>query len=81
MQVAAAIRTAFKPRRLNYENLGNVVPHVHWHVIPRYEAPRDPDPSNVVWVRPKPELECGVSPEHAAQLVEKLRDAGLSGPQ
>lgn len=32
-------------RRINYENLGNVVNHVHWHVIPRRcRAPTDPDP-------------------------------------
>ncbi len=35
-QVAGAISRSFSPRRLNYECLGNVVGHVHWHVIPRY---------------------------------------------
>lgn len=81
MQVAGAIRRAFSPRRINYENLGNVVPHVHWHVIPRYAHPEDPDPSNVVWVRPKTELEGGVDPEKARQLISRLQDAGLGTPQ
>jgi diadenosine tetraphosphate (Ap4A) HIT family hydrolase len=81
MHVSAAIRRAMNPRRLNYENLGNVVPHVHWHIIPRYDAPTDPDPGNVVWVRPSTELECGVDPERAKELILRLRDAGLGTPQ
>ena len=81
MDVAGAIGRAFSPRRLNYECLGNVVPHVHWHVIPRYAAPVDPDPSSTVWTRPESELNCGVSPERAAELILRLKDAGLRGVQ
>lgn len=81
MLVAAAIRRAFAPRRLNYENLGNVVPHVHWHIIPRFTQPADPDPSSTVWVRPTPELECGVTADRARELILRLRDAGLGTPQ
>src|SRR5688500_5141176 len=35
-KVAAAVNAALKPVRLNYECLGNLLHHVHWHVIPRY---------------------------------------------
>ena len=35
--VAEAIYRAFRPRKLNYELLGNTVAHLHWHLIPRYE--------------------------------------------
>lgn len=35
-QVAEAVFRAFGPRKLNYELLGNSVPHLHWHLIPRY---------------------------------------------
>jgi len=41
--VARAIATAFKPRKMNYEVLGNTVGHLHWHLFPRYEW--DPTPS------------------------------------
>lgn len=75
MEAASRIRRACAPRRLNYENLGNVVPHVHWHIIPRYDQPLDPDPGSVVWVRPVAELECGVSPEMANNLISRLRAA------
>jgi diadenosine tetraphosphate (Ap4A) HIT family hydrolase len=36
-KTARAIRNAFHPVRLNYECLGNTLPHIHWHIIPRYE--------------------------------------------
>lgn len=77
-QVAAAITRAFSPRRINYECLGNVVGHVHWHVIPRYAEPIDPDPRATVWVRPATERDCGVTPELAAELIGRLQSAGLS---
>jgi diadenosine tetraphosphate (Ap4A) HIT family hydrolase len=34
--LAGAIQRAFAPARMNYANYGNVVPHLHWHVVPRY---------------------------------------------
>lgn len=75
--VAKAITTARAPVRLNYECLGNVVPHVHWHVIPRYLAPVDPEPRATVWVRPAAELDCGVSDTERLRLIAALRGAGL----
>ncbi len=35
-QVEAALRTVMRPDKINVASLGNVVPHLHWHVIPRY---------------------------------------------
>lgn len=35
-----ALRTCFAPDRINHLMLMMVDPHVHWHLIPRYEAPR-----------------------------------------
>src|SRR5438874_5017089 len=29
--LARAIDRAFRPRKMNYELLGNQVPHLHWH--------------------------------------------------
>ena len=31
-----AVVRAVRPDHVNIESLGNVVPHLHWHVIPRY---------------------------------------------
>jgi diadenosine tetraphosphate (Ap4A) HIT family hydrolase len=53
LRVARAIEAAFAPVKLNYDILGNSVPHLHTHIVPRYaDDPRpgwpfpfpDPDP-------------------------------------
>jgi diadenosine tetraphosphate (Ap4A) HIT family hydrolase len=77
---ARAIVKAFSPSRINYECLGNVLAHVHWHVIPRYPPfPRgiDPDPGATVWVRPIRELESGVDHRQREEFIRRLRAAGL----
>lgn len=35
-QVEAAVREVMAPDKVNLASLGNMVPHLHWHVIPRY---------------------------------------------
>jgi diadenosine tetraphosphate (Ap4A) HIT family hydrolase len=35
-RVVHAIGEVCRPDHFNVESLGNVVPHLHWHVIPRY---------------------------------------------
>ena len=35
-QVEQAVRKIMHPHKINVASLGNVVPHLHWHVIPRY---------------------------------------------
>ena len=37
-RAAAAITAVCGPDLMNYASLGNVVPHVHWHVVPRYRT-------------------------------------------
>lgn len=34
--VEAALRALVSPDKMNLASLGNLVPHVHWHVIPRF---------------------------------------------
>lgn len=36
-RVEAALRAALKPHKMNLASLGNLTPHLHWHVIPRFE--------------------------------------------
>jgi diadenosine tetraphosphate (Ap4A) HIT family hydrolase len=45
--LAAAIESCFRPHKLNYELLGNQVPHLHWHLFPR--SADDPDRLRPVW--------------------------------
>ena len=72
-RVATAVREVFRPKRLNYECLGNVQPHVHWHVIPRHAD--DPQPDAAVWVRPAVEREAGIPDAERDERVRKLRKA------
>ncbi len=46
-KLAEAVQLAFKPKKLNYELLGNGDPHLHWHIFPRHE--NDPNPKGVTW--------------------------------
>lgn len=35
--VESAIRTCYKPDKINLASLGNLTPHIHWHIIPRFK--------------------------------------------
>ena len=49
--VEAAVREVMQPDKINLASLGNMVPHVHWHVIPRFADDRHfPD---AIWAAPK----------------------------
>jgi diadenosine tetraphosphate (Ap4A) HIT family hydrolase len=43
----AVLREVMQPDKINLATLGNVVPHLHWHVIPRFAD--DPHFPNPVW--------------------------------
>lgn len=47
----AAVREMMRPAKVNLASLGNQVPHLHWHVIPRFTDDRHfPDP---IWAAPR----------------------------
>jgi diadenosine tetraphosphate (Ap4A) HIT family hydrolase len=48
--VAASLYNLFKPAKMNYELLGNMVPHMHWHLVPRFTS--DPLWPRPVWSEP-----------------------------
>lgn len=50
LQVEALLREVLRPDKINLASLGNMTPHLHWHVIPRFNADRHfPAP---VWATP-----------------------------
>lgn len=71
--VAEAVIEAFKPKKLNYELLGNSDSHIHWHLIPRYGT--DPRPETAIWAIDK-ETRCNentkASDSELKQMKEKL---------
>jgi diadenosine tetraphosphate (Ap4A) HIT family hydrolase len=47
-RLAKILEDCFHPHKLNYELLGNQVPHLHWHLFPRYR--NDPEAPKPVWL-------------------------------
>jgi len=45
--VERALREVLQPDKINLASLGNVTPHLHWHVIPRFVA--DKNFPNPIW--------------------------------
>ena len=64
----AALREVLTPDKVNLASLGNAVPHLHWHVIPRYRDDRHfPRP---IWAEP-----CRSAAARRAPERDRLADA------
>jgi diadenosine tetraphosphate (Ap4A) HIT family hydrolase len=51
--VEAAVRETMQPDKMNLASLGNMTPHVHWHIVPRFRDDRHfPNP---IWAAPQRE--------------------------
>ena len=62
-----------QPTKINLAALGNVVPHLHWHVIPRYvDDPHFPQP---IWSNPQREIDDGAPHPSTATLASALTAA------
>lgn len=71
--VGAIMRTV-TPDHVNIESLGNVVPHLHWHIVPRYK--HDPRWGLPIWTTPLAAVpDTRLDPVQHAQLLSQLRDA------
>jgi len=86
--VAEAVYKAFKPEKLNYELLGNGMPHMHWHIFPRHAD--DLRPIGPVWVidksmrygdkaAPSPELRIALKRDLLTQLRHLASDRIVRG--
>lgn len=65
--VERAVRQTVRPDKINLASLGNVVPHLHWHVIPRWrDDSHFPAPIWAPAVRPVP---ARAQPGNAALLA------------
>jgi len=66
--VEAAVREAMGAEKMNIASLGNMTPHVHWHVVPRFRDDRHfPNP---VWAQPQREA--------AVPAARRERAAGVA---
>lgn len=71
-KVEQALRDVMKPDKINLASLGNLVPHLHWHVIPRYrDDAHFPSP---IWASAQREVADAALAERRA-LLPALRQA------
>ena len=67
--VEEALREILQPEKVNLASLGNQVPHLHWHVIPRFsDDAHFPDP---VWVPRK--RAARAAPMETPRLIGELK--------
>ena len=69
----AALRAQLKPDKINLASLGNMTPHLHWHVIPRFRD--DAHFPNPIWgaaLRPAGAPAILSTPDLAATLAALL---------
>ncbi|WP_243370954.1 HIT family protein [Geotalea sp. SG265] len=69
--VAAALYKLFHPDKINYELLGNMVPHIHWHLIPRFA--QDPLWPRPIWSEPHREVVLGE--KEYTERISSVREA------
>jgi diadenosine tetraphosphate (Ap4A) HIT family hydrolase len=63
-------RKLLSPEKINLASFGNMVAHVHWHVIPRFES--DPQFPNPVWGSRTGGTVQLLPPDYWEQLREEL---------
>lgn len=70
MRVGIALERVFTPLKMNFNILGNAVPHLHAHILPRYygdAAPHHPIDPNADQVL--------LSPQEYTRRIELIRSA------
>lgn len=73
LAVETALRELMHPDKINLASLGNVVPHLHWHVIPRWrDDSHFPAPIWASACRPAPERPQPSSAALTAALLKAL---------
>ena len=78
-QVELAQREVLSPDKINVASLGNMTPHIHWHVIPRFaDDPHFPSPvwAAVVRQTEEPVLASrrALLPQLVANIVRRLTE-------
>ncbi len=70
--VERAQREVMRPHKVNVASLGNMTPHVHWHVIPRFED--DAHFPKPVWAERLRPAEGGALARRQALVPELTRE-------
>jgi diadenosine tetraphosphate (Ap4A) HIT family hydrolase len=71
--VESVLREQLEPLKINLASFGNAVPHLHWHVIPRYaDDPHFPQPA---WGQPLRPLDSARGHPNTTALAAALAAA------
>jgi diadenosine tetraphosphate (Ap4A) HIT family hydrolase len=70
MRAAQALERVFRPIKMNYEILGNAVPHLHCHLVPRYHG----DPAPGTPIDTDAEM-IALAPQEYERRIEAIREA------
>ncbi len=69
--VEEELRRLFEPDKMNLASLGNLTPHVHWHVIPRFAG--DSHFPRPIWTEPvRPANPRSIPGDWKARLAREL---------
>jgi diadenosine tetraphosphate (Ap4A) HIT family hydrolase len=71
MTAGRALVATFKPWKMNYSCYGNLDPHIHWHLFPRYDS--EPDYLNHPWLHASEFKDHLIDSETARELGEKIK--------
>jgi len=74
--IERVLREALRPSKINLATLGNVVPHLHWHVVARFDW--DSHFPNPIWGEARREVAGGAEARLAlplAALDQRVRAA------
>lgn len=73
-RAVCALREVCEPDHFNVEMLGNQMPHLHWHIVPRYR--QDPRWGGPIWMTQAADMREEMLPEHERRaLMAALRTA------
>jgi len=65
-----ALRVLYRPHKINLASIGNLMPHLHWHVIPRYtDDPGFPAP---IWAQPHSQPQPQSAPATRRPAIDSL---------
>ena len=68
LSVEVAVRDVMMPDKVNLASLGNMVPHLHWHVIPRFSD--DVHFPESIWGRGQREPDAAILEKRRIRLPE-----------
>jgi len=80
--VEAVLRRVLAPHKINLASLGNVTPHLHWHVVPRFaDDAHFPQP---IWGARQRDPDGAALAQRATRLADLersiVRELGAGGP-